>query len=467
MATVNFIRYKEQSAGALKGVAEYVAQKEKTVNAASGQRLVSGQNCTPQFACREFTATRSAWRKSSPVWFYHYTQSFRTDEKVDGPTAHGLAKEFAARAWPDSEVLIATHVDVGHIHSHFVVNAVCHETGKMLRQGPGTLARLRELSDELCQAHGLSVLPPQKPKSDGMTSREYRSAVKGESWKFQTMNAIDKCMRRVASREEFIREMERLGYQVRWETGRQSITYTHPNGKKVRDRKLHEEKYRKEKMEREFIIRQQIVAGGIEAAQSAARYAGRGAVHPDETVAHTGDASHGGGVGQSAGDPQRAVPADGGGVAGTAPYPVDDGRGAGRADRDPGGAVPEHGLAPDGKPGDAQSAGAGAGGYGGDPAAAGTGAGTGWEESREAFLLSYSQNQPAAPVPDLALSAANLGSVVGAVVQLGSALERAQPDVTVTRSHSDRKALKREREKKIAAGHKPDDREDYTMEQTL
>ena len=168
----------------------------------SGRRLVSGQNCSPQFACREFLTTRSAWHKSGPVWFYHYTQSFHPDEKVDGPTAHKIAKEFAAKAWPDSEVLIATHVDADHTHSHFVVNAVCHETGKMLRQGPGTLARLRELSDELCQAHGLSVLPPQMPKSNGMTGREYRSAVKGKSWKFQTMNAVDRCMRRAASREE-------------------------------------------------------------------------------------------------------------------------------------------------------------------------------------------------------------------------------------------------------------------------
>ena len=215
MATVNFIRYKEQSAGALKGVSEYVAQKEKTWDEFSGQRLVSGQNCTPQFASREFMATRSAWHKKSPVWFYHYTQSFHPDEQVDGLTAHEIAKEFAARVWLDSEVLIATHVDADHTHSHFIVNAVCHETGKMLRQGPGTLARLRELSDELCQAHGLSVLPPQQPKSNGMTGREYRSAAKGESWKFQTMNAIDLCMRRAASREEFVREMERMGYRVR------------------------------------------------------------------------------------------------------------------------------------------------------------------------------------------------------------------------------------------------------------
>ena len=434
MATVNFIRYQEQSAGALKGVAGYVAQEKKTWDVHSGQSLVSGQNCSPQFACREFLATRSAWRKSGPVWFYHYTQSFHPDEKVDGPTAHEIAKEFAARAWPDSEVLIATHVDADHIHSHFVVNAVCHETGRMLRQGPGTLARLRELSDGLCQACGLSVLPPQKPKSNGMTSREYRSAAKGESWKFQTMNAIDRCMRRAADREEFIREMERLGYRVRWEAGRKCITYTHPNGKKVRDRKLHEEKYGKENMEREFIIRQQTVAGGVEAAQHAARGAVRGA-------ARSGDTSHLGGVEQPAGDPQRAVPADSGGARPCGggeyqPDPVQDERAIDGAD----------------------------GGDGGDPAAAGAGAaeeGTGWEESREAFLTSRSRVQSAASVPGLALSAAELGSVVGAVVRLGSALEHVQPYAAVTRPHSDRKALKREREKKIAAGHKPDDREEY------
>ena len=434
MATVNFIRYKEQSAGALKGVAEYVTQKEKTFDKSSGRRLVSGQNCTPQFACREFTATRSAWRKSSPVWFYHYTQSFHPDENVDGPAAHEIAKEFAAEAWPDSEVLIATHVDADHIHSHFVVNAVCHETGKMLRQGPGTLTRLRELSDGLCRGHGFSVLPPQKPKSNGMTGREYRSAAKGESWKFQTMNAIDRCMKRAASREEFIRGMERLGFQVRWETERKYITYTHPNGKKVRDRKLHEEKYWKEKMEREFIIRQQILAGGIEAAQSAPRGAGRGAARPGGIGA--GDPSHGGGVGRPAGDSQRAVPADSG-----------EARPGGGGDRGPDPAQDEQAVDDVGK------------GGGSDPSAAGTGAGaaeggTGWEEAREAFLS-------AAPVPGLALPAAGLGRAVGAVVQLGIALERAQADITVTRPRSDKKALKREREKKIAAGHKPDDREEY------
>lgn len=462
MATVNFIRYKEQSAGALKGVAEYVVQAGKTWDDAGGMRLVSGQNCSPQFACREFKTTRSTWHKNSPVWFYHYTQSFHPDENIDGATAHQIAQEFAAQAWPDSEVLIATHVDADHIHSHFVVNAVCHGTGKMLRQGPGTLARLRGISDGLCQARGLSVLPPQKPKSQGMTGREYRSAAKGESWKFQTMNAIDQCMKRAANREEFICEMECLGYSVRWEPGRQNITYTHPNGKMVRDRKLHEEKYWKERMEHEFAIRQQIIAGGIEAAQLAAWRAGCaawGAVCTDENGSRADGLSNGGGVAE------------------TAPNPMDDGRGAGGADRHFRGAVPVPdcappvGADPDNEPGNCvrpKSDGAGTEGTDGDPSAAGAaGEGTGWEEARAAFFGSLSQNQPAAPIPGLAFSAADIGSAVGAVVRLGRALERTQPSVYVTRPHSESKTLRREREKKIAAGHKPDDHEEYTIEQTL
>ena len=270
MATVNFIKYKKQSASALSGVTQYVSQEEK-IRDMDSRQLVSGQNCTPQLAGREFHATRDVYRKDSPVWFYHYVQSFSPDEVITGEQAHHLAKEFAARAWPDSEVLIATHLDAEHIHSHFVVNAVCWESGKMLRQGPDTLRSLRQLSDELCLAHGLSVLPKeQKKQTQGMGTREYRSAAKGQSWKIRLMNAIDQCMRYSATKDDFMSLMESEGYQVRWEDSRKNITYTTPEGMKCRDDRLHELKYTKEVMEREFRIRAEIIHRGIETAESAA-----------------------------------------------------------------------------------------------------------------------------------------------------------------------------------------------------
>ena len=77
-------------------------------------------------------------RKDGPVWFYHYVQSFSPEEEITGTLAHQTVREFAAQAWPDSEVLITAHLDAEHIHSHFLVNAVCWESGRMLRQGPST-----------------------------------------------------------------------------------------------------------------------------------------------------------------------------------------------------------------------------------------------------------------------------------------------------------------------------------------
>ena len=172
MATVTFIKYQKQSAGALHGVAGYVSQKQKTQQE-DGWQLVSGQNCMPQLAAQEFIATRQMHRKDSPVWFYHYVHSFSPDEEITGALAHQVAQEFSQRAWPDSEVLIATHTDAEHIHTHFIVNSVCYETGKMLRQGPSTLKNLRALSDELCMKYGLSVLEKQQPKrAKGMSGRE-------------------------------------------------------------------------------------------------------------------------------------------------------------------------------------------------------------------------------------------------------------------------------------------------------
>jgi|GEM_PF-5656490 hypothetical protein len=75
------------------------------------------------------------------------------------------------------------------------------------------LNELRKYSDEICVAHGLEPLEPyeKKSKTAGMGTREYRVAVKGESWKFQLMNAIDSAMEVSQTKAEFITKMEQMG----------------------------------------------------------------------------------------------------------------------------------------------------------------------------------------------------------------------------------------------------------------
>ena len=117
MATVMYIPEKKQSLGAMKGVMDYVCQEKKTRDPVTGQRFVTGVHCLGDNACREFLATKRTYGKTKGVNFYQYVQSFSPKEAVTLEKAHAIALEFAQKAWPGFEVLVATHRDAGHLHS--------------------------------------------------------------------------------------------------------------------------------------------------------------------------------------------------------------------------------------------------------------------------------------------------------------------------------------------------------------
>jgi hypothetical protein len=257
MATVTYIRESKQSISAMKGVIDYCCQDKKVYDEISNQRLVSGVNCDGENAFKEFMATKKSYCKTDGMNFYQYVQSFSPEENITPQKAHEVALEFAEKAWTGYEVLVATHCDVQHIHSHFVINSVSFENGKKLRQNPNTLKSLRALSDEICRHHNLSTLEPYSKDGMKISTREYRTAVKGQSWKFKLMNDIDKAMNISGSKEDFINSMSIIGYSVTWTDGRKYITYQCPNKMKCRDIKLHNDKYLKGSMENEFRYRQE------------------------------------------------------------------------------------------------------------------------------------------------------------------------------------------------------------------
>lgn len=428
MSTFTAIKNKAQGGGAMGRALDYVKQEKKTLW--EERQLVTGWNCVARSAYDEMMATKRLYKKTDGRMFYQFIQSFDPAEEVTPGEVHAIGLELAQRLFPEYEVVVATHVDTEHLHNHLIVNSVSCANGRKLHQNAADLQRQRQVNDEICMAHGLGVLePPQKhSQKKQMRPGEYRSAVRGESWKFQLMNTVDQCMKRARTRADFIREMERRGYQVRWEETRKSITYTTPKGKKCRDDRLHEDKYRKEVMEREFRIREEMLCGRTKREEPAA-----------------GESSHGGGVGQPAGDSQHAVPPDGGPV---------------RRDDEP--QLSRH----EGTAGADRGAGAG---NSGDPTADGAER-TGWEAERALAFASGDVTQ--APV-GLALGHPDLTGLVGDVVQLGRALERDQSadhmtDSTTTRRHADSKTLCKERQKKTALGHKENDHEEeQNWQQTM
>ena len=303
MAIVHFVDYKRgtQSRAAMRGVMLYVMQEKKT--AWEGEPLISGINCQPQSVYDDFLNTKLLYHKDSGVMFYHMVQSFPKGAAVDPRQAHEAARRLA-EYFDGCEVLVCTHIDREHIHSHCVINSVNFETSKKLHMAKEQLQELMRRNDMICQEMGLPVFEPTAQQARGMSGAEYHTALKGQSWKLRLMNTIDACMKYAADKDAFVSLMASEGYAVRWESGRKYITYTTPNGLKCRDSKLHEEKYCKEVMEHEFRIRAKLVqrkfrraaeiGGGIEADEPVEQRIGKytaadDAAHCDPVRSAAGD----------------------------------------------------------------------------------------------------------------------------------------------------------------------------------
>ena len=258
MAIVHFVKSKRtQTVGGLNAVINYCCKDTKV--SYEGRPLVSGINCVPHCALQEFMNTKRLHHSTQGRMYYHMVQSFRPDDPVTPEQAHEIALKLAEQI-PGFEIVVATHTDRDHIHSHFVINSVSCDTGLKYHSNRESLEQLWKASDELCMQYGLSVVKPKKKqkKERTMSDREYRAYAKGDSWKMNLEINIDECMTLARDREHFIRLMEYNGYEVKWTADRKNITYTTPDGHKCRDSKLNGLKYHKEVMEYEFRIRQEI-----------------------------------------------------------------------------------------------------------------------------------------------------------------------------------------------------------------
>ena len=440
------------SRGCMKSVMRYVSQTSKTLW--DGQQLVSGIGCQPETAFDEFLSTKLLHRKDGGVMFYHMVQSFPKGVAIDSRTAHEAARQLAGY-FEGCEVLVCTHVDRKHIHSHCIINSVNFETGKKVHMADEQIQELRVRNDQICEELGLPKFQrDEQRQSRGMSNAEYYTASKGESWKFELMRVIDECMRCAGNREEFLILLRSEGYDATWTDSRKNITYTTPEGRKCRDSKLHIEKYLKENMEAEFGYRtENDNTRNVDAAQKAD---GRGA------TAGTQRDSHGAELERDARNAGQAVSAADAVERGSENAP-DEAGSTERFDRDAGerrkfretgweperevffqlqGADREYEALPNRDP---ERYGEAAFGYGAD----------GTEEDHHLRVdLDYS------------------GDLVRDAVRLGRAVEQMTDDAptrdgTTIALHIDSKRRKKLRQKKTALGHAEDDHVDWTMEQHL
>ena len=229
----------------IKRIISYVTQDKKT-----NVNLISGKDCMAESCLEEMLYTKNLYHKNSGRQYIHIIQSFDPKDNLSAEQVHNVGIKLA-NTFNGFQVLVATHIDKNHLHNHLVINSVSFENGYKIQMSKKDLQYLKDYSDKLCLEIGASVIP-KKEKTNYIKRNEYRVAEQGKSWKFKLMNAIDLSLAESNCKDDFIKNMNKLGYQVNWTDTRKYITYTTPEGYKCRDNKLYDEKYSKGAMENEF-----------------------------------------------------------------------------------------------------------------------------------------------------------------------------------------------------------------------
>ena len=144
----------------------------------------------------------------------HYIQSFDPKDKISPELAHQIGRTFARKAFGDNcQIVIATHVDKEHIHTHFIINTYGID-GRKFNDNLATRKNLREISDRVCLAFGIKPIEPKQGAS-GIDHSEWEHKQRGPSWKEKIRSEIDRLVGWVKNVDELLAELEMLGYTIK------------------------------------------------------------------------------------------------------------------------------------------------------------------------------------------------------------------------------------------------------------
>ena len=183
--------------------------------------LVSAYMCTPETAAEEFEISKKLYAqitgrsqpKARDVLMYRIIQSFKPGE-VSPEEANRIGYELAMRYTKGRhQFVVATHVDKAHIHTHIEINSTNLNCDGKLRDVKRSALVLRRLNDEICKAHGLSVI--EHPKGKAKLPGETAAVKYGVSFKEQLRQAIDQALPGSASFEDFLERMRAGGYEIK------------------------------------------------------------------------------------------------------------------------------------------------------------------------------------------------------------------------------------------------------------
>ena len=272
MAINKTINKRTNSHGAMRNCIEYVLREGKT-----DQHLVHIIGPYPyeevnyDLVYQSFLEEKRLWGKDSGRMYAHNVISWHKDEKITPEQALEFGIAFAEKWFSGFQTVVSVHKDKDHIHCHLVTNSVSYENGKKLHNSRKDLERMKQLTNQMCRERGLTVAGKGK-HFDGSqietgeviawSKDKYNlfRQQKKDSFVADCAMVVLTVMESCISREQFIKEMGNLGWNVNWTENRKHITFQNSEGKKVRDSNLSKTfhlKISKGELEDEFIRNEQ------------------------------------------------------------------------------------------------------------------------------------------------------------------------------------------------------------------
>lgn len=192
----------------------------------------------------QFADTARIWNKAqSPKSrkYYHFIHSFSPEDNISPQMAHRLTEELCKKFFPHSEIVIATHTDTSHIHSHIVINSVNFDDGKMLQISPKRYTDIKDFSNEIAERENLTVVNFRKPTKEAVRQSQAERQIilrGGTSWKQELAEVIDLALSSISDMEQFEKFLNNYGVTLTRNTEK-TIAYKHPQkAKAIRGKKL-------------------------------------------------------------------------------------------------------------------------------------------------------------------------------------------------------------------------------------
>lgn len=212
-------------------IVRYVTRTDKT-----DSLLMDGLNVTPvpDLAVQEMMGYKDYYGSTTGKQYHHVIISYHRDEHITPEQAAQNALELARETpkWQQHQILLATHTDRDHIHTHLIINSTNMATGRKLRWLRRDLADLKDRCVAMCLQQGLHV-PVKGLTFEGQertsivadNPRTYNQLRKDAGYVHDIMAAIQDVRKTAASREDYIAQLADKGIGVTWTDTRRNITY--------------------------------------------------------------------------------------------------------------------------------------------------------------------------------------------------------------------------------------------------